>query len=102
MNFSSRLQILLVEKTDTKFKDADGNVVQRVAARAVLLADDGNVVTVGRLRVPKSLADKVKTGTFRASFALTVPDYGDDKGDIVATLTGLQEEARPAAQPKAA
>lgn len=90
MNFSSTIQILKVETTDSKTIDTStGKPFQRTAARAILLGDDGEVVTVGRLPVPRFLVDQVKTGTFRATFALQVPDWGDNKGDIVAVLTGL-------------
>lgn len=89
--FSSTIQILLVEAKDTKVIDPDtGKPRQRHEARCVLLGDDGkSVVTVGRLRIPKALIDKCKVGTFRATFALVVPDYGDNKGDIVAQVTDL-------------
>lgn len=92
-SMSSRIQVLTVETTDSKTIDpATGKPFPRVAARCILLGDGNEVVTVGRLRVPKSLVPQVKTGIFRASFALRVPDYGDNKGDIVAELTALQEE----------
>lgn len=94
--FSSRIQVLTVERTQTKFPAADGTPQMRVAARCILLGDGGEVVTVGRLRVPKALHDKVAPGVFRATFALTVPDYGDSKGDIVASVTELVEEKSPA------
>lgn len=98
-HFSSRVQILLVERTSGKGKD--GSEFQRVAARCILLADDDAVITVGRLRVPKALQESVKVGVFRAGFALRVPDYGDSKGDIVAELVSLTPELgkRGAVQP---
>jgi len=93
MQLSSRVQVLTVETTDSKTIDAaTGQPFKRVAARCILLGDADEVVTVGRLRVPKSLVPQVKQGTFRASFALRVPDYGDNKGDIVAELVSLVEE----------
>jgi hypothetical protein len=95
MQMSSTLQILTVETTDSKTVDTvTGKPFQRVAARCILLGDAGEVVTVGRLRVPKSLQAQVKPGTFRAAFALKVPDFGDNKGDIVAELTSLLEVAK--------
>lgn len=104
MNFSSTIQVLKIETTDTKTINPEtGKPFQRTAARAILLDDDGSVVTVGRLPVPRPLVDQVKTGTFRATFALQVPDWGDNKGDIVAVLTGLSpvqvRGAAPAAAP---
>lgn len=96
MQMSSRIQVLTVEVTDSKTVDpATGKPFQRVAARCILLGDGGEVVTVGRLRVPKSLQPQVKEGLFRAAFALRVPDYGDNKGDIVAELVSLQPEPKP-------
>ena len=38
------------------------------------------------------MREQVQVGTFRASFSLQVPDWGDDKGDIVAVLTALVPE----------
>ncbi|WP_288254883.1 hypothetical protein [uncultured Hydrogenophaga sp.] len=104
--FSSTLQILLVESKDTKVMDPEtGKPRQRHEARCILLADDGTTpVTVGRLRIPKALIDKCKVGTFRATFALVVPDFGDNKGDIVAQVTDLTPvgAGARAVQPKAA
>jgi hypothetical protein len=95
MQMSSTLQVLTVETTDSKTLDAaTGKPFQRVAARCILLDDSGAVITVGRLRVPKTLQGQVKPGTFRAAFALKVPDFGDNKGDIVAELTSLVEVAK--------
>lgn len=100
--FSSIIEVLLVERQETKFQDKEtGKPIERVSARCVLRADDGQPVTVGRLRVPKALADKVQVGVFRADFALVVPDYGDDKGDIVAQVTNLTP-IKAAKQPQAA
>jgi len=97
--FSSRIEVLTVESTDSKTMDpATGKPFKRVAARCILRADDGSVVTVGRLRVPKALVPQVAPGNFRAAFALRVPDFGDNKGDIVAELTALTPEGKPVPQ----
>jgi hypothetical protein len=94
MQMSSRIRVLLVETTDSKTPDPanPGQFFKRVAARCILMDDAGQPVTVGRLRVPKSLVPQVAVGDFRAAFALRVPDYGDNKGDIVAELTSLIAE----------
>lgn len=93
-SFSSIVQVLTVEVTDSKTVDpATNRPFQRHAARCILLNDDGSVNTVGRLRIPKALVPQVKTGHFRATFGLRVPDFGDNKGDIVAELTALQAVA---------
>lgn len=91
-SFSSIIQILVLETRDTGFKDkVTGEAVMRSDARCILFNDDGSVNTVGRLRVPKPLVPVAKVGTFRGGFAMQVPDWGDNKGDIVAVLTHLQE-----------
>lgn len=100
MKFSSTVQVLLVETTQSKKLNPDtGKPYEQCAARCILLGDNGkDVVTVGRLRVPPALREVVKPGVFRADFALQVPDYGENKGDIVALLTGLvPAPATPAA-----
>lgn len=90
--FTSLLQILTVEAVDTKFMDeTTKQPLKRHTARCILLNDDGSVNTVGSMRVPKPLVDKVKPGTFRAGFALAVLDYGDRKGEVQAMLVSLQE-----------
>lgn len=87
-NFSSTVQILTVENEERTSKKT-GNKYTHFVARAILLGDAGEVITVGALRVPPSMREMVTPGTFRASFSLQVPDYGDDKGDICSVLTGL-------------
>lgn len=90
LEFSSIIQILLVEVSLTKKINPDTQKPYEIPfARCILLNDDGAVITVGRLKIPRALEALVKVGIFRADFALRVPDYGDDKGDIVAQLTGL-------------
>lgn len=90
MQLSSKIQVLTVESTDSKTVDAaTGQPYKRIAARCILFNDDNTVNTVGRLRVPKALVPLVKPGMFTASFGLSVPDYGDNKGDVVALLTSL-------------
>jgi hypothetical protein len=88
--YSSIVQILSVESTPGKKPSADGVIPTYYAARCILFQDDGKTVnTVGRLRIPKPLVSVVKEGMFTASFALVVPDYGNDKGDVVSQLTSL-------------
>lgn len=90
MSHTSTIQILKLEtKQSKKLNPETGKPFESLEARVALLDDDGVLETVGRLRVPRALADSVKLGTFRASFALTVPDYGENKGDVVSVLTGL-------------
>jgi hypothetical protein len=88
--YSTVIQVLSVESTPGKKPGADGVIPTFYAARCILFQDDGKTVnTVGRLRIPKPLVSVVKEGMFTASFALVVPDYGNDKGDVVSQLTSL-------------
>lgn len=102
--FSSTIQILSVENEERTSKRT-GNKFQHFAARSILLSDEGEVITVGALRTRnEELQKQCKPGTYRATFALVVPDFGDNKGDIVAELTALTpivvKPAAPAPAPK--
>lgn len=102
MAYTSTIQILKVStELSRKLNPDTGKPYETLVARTALINDDGELETVGRLRVPRDLVDQVKVGTFRASFALRVPDYGQDKGDVVSVLTGLVP-VPPARQPAAA
>lgn len=90
MTYTSTIQILKVsEELSKKLNPDTGKPYVSHIARTALLNDDGELETVGRLRVPRDLVEVAKVGTYRASFALRVPDYGPDKGDVVSMLTGL-------------
>lgn len=103
--FSSMIQVFTVENEE-KTSARTGNKYTHFAARCALLDDSGQIVNVGALRVPPAMRDQVKVGAFRAGFALQVPDWGDQKGDIVAVLTDLTpiqtRGAAPAPAAKAA
>jgi len=89
--FSSTIQVLKVENEERTSKKT-GDKYTHFAARCILLDDDGGVVTVGLLssrRMAPELREQVKVGTYRATFAIQVPDYGMDKGEMVSMLTGL-------------
>lgn len=108
MAYTSTIQILKVGVELSKKLNPDtGKPYETHIARTALINDDGELETVGRLRVPRELVDVAKVGTYRASFALRVPDYGPDKGDVTSVLTGLvpvqqtRTAAAPAASPKA-
>lgn len=90
MAFTSTIQILKVsEELSKKLNPDTGKPYVSHIARTALINDDGELETVGRLRVPRDLVDVAKVGTYRAGFALRVPDYGPDKGDVVSMLTSL-------------
>lgn len=90
MAFTSTIQILKVsEELSKKLNPDTGKPYVSHIARTALINDDGELETVGRLRVPRELVDVAKVGTYRAGFALRVPDYGPDKGDVVSVLTSL-------------
>lgn len=91
MSFSSTIQVLKVENEERTSKRT-GNAYNHFAARVILLTDDGEVDTVGVInsrRITPELRDSMKLGTYRATFALKVPDFGEDKGDVICMLTGL-------------
>ena len=90
MAYTSTIQILKVEVQHSKKLDPNTQKpYESTIARTALLNDDGELETVGRLRVPRDLVELAKVGTYRATFALSVPDYGEFKGDVVSVLTGL-------------
>ena len=109
--FSSTIQVLKVENEERTSKKT-GDKYTHFAPRCILLDDDGGVVTVGLLssrRIAPELRDSIKVGIYRGTFAIQVPDYGQDKGEMVSMLTGLvpfpqrgagQAPAAPAAQVK--
>lgn len=89
--FSSTIQVLKVEREE-KTSKRTGNKWNHFAARCIVLGDDGEVLNVGSIRsdrVTPELRDSIQPGTFRAVFGMTVPDFGEDKGDLVMVLTGL-------------
>lgn len=87
--FSSTLQILKVDPVETRRSPKDGSEYQIHTAQTALLNDDGELEKVGRLRIPEDMRDKVKVGTFRASFSLEVAQWGQNKGDVIARLVDL-------------
>lgn len=89
MSFSSTVQVLKVNAIESGISKKTQQPWERHTAECMLLADDGSIECVGRMVIPKTMIDDVKIGTFRASFALVVPTFGDQKGDITARLTGL-------------
>jgi len=90
-SFISIVQVLTVENEERVSK-SKGTKYQHFVCRCILLDENGAVVTVGSMsgrRIPAELRDSIKPGTYTASFSLQVPDWGDDKGEIVSVLTGL-------------
>lgn len=88
MNFSSTLQVLKVDTPEER--TYDGKTFMVHTAQTALLLDDGTLDKVGRLRIPDSMVDKVKVGTFRAGFSLEVGQWGKSKGDVIAALVSLE------------
>lgn len=104
MSFSSTIQVLKVENEE-RISKRTGNAYNYFAARVILLTDDGEVDTVGVInsrRITPELRDAMKLGTYRATFALKVSDFGEDKGDVVCMLTGLVPVPVKGANPPAA
>lgn len=82
------IQILKVDLPEEKI-GKDGSKYTVRTAQTALFDDDGVLSKVGRLRIPESMVDVVKVGTFRAVLGLDVAAYGQQKGDIVPALLGL-------------
>lgn len=89
MSFSSTVQVLKINEQEGGISKKTGQPWTRNTAECMLLNDEGAIECVGRLSIPKELVGTLAVGTFRASFALVVPTYGDTKGDITARLVGL-------------
>lgn len=89
MSFSSTLQVLKINAVESGISKKTGSPWERHTAECMLLDDKNEIECVGRLVIPPTMRESLTVGTFRASFALVVPTYGDAKGDITARLTGL-------------
>lgn len=88
---ASKIQVLAVENED-RISKSKGTTYRHFVARCVVMADDGSVITVGALRSNQmlpALRDLVKPGSFRVGYSVMVPDWGDDKGDVVSVITEL-------------
>jgi len=97
MSFSSTIQILKVNEVEKGIAKKTGQPWERHTAECMLLADDGSIDCVGRLVIPTAMRETVAVGIFRAGFALVVPTFGDQQGQITARLTSLLPVA-PVAQ----
>ncbi|MFE8647177.1 hypothetical protein ACFX58_19015 [Sphingomonas sp. NCPPB 2930] len=88
--FGNILEIILVEeKTGKKPNPQTGQLPTWKEARAILRKENGEVASVGRMRVPRDLEGQVATGLYTCTFGLSVIDYGDTKGDILPVITSL-------------
>ena len=88
MSFSSMIQVLKVDPPKA-IKTRDGNEFTAYTAQTALLSDEGELLKVGELRLSDAIRESVKTGVFRASFSLEVAQWGKNKGEVIAVLTGL-------------
>ncbi len=95
MSFSSTIQILKVDAPEEKTSPKDGSKYTVRTAQTALLDDNGELQKVGRLRIPESMKEKVKVGTFRAAFSLEVAQWGPNKGDVISALTDLMPVPLP-------
>lgn len=84
----SILEILVVN-VKTGVSKKTGNPYSIPEAHCVLRNDDGTVGAVGVLKVPKTLEAVAKPGIFTAAFALEALTFGDNAGQIIASLKGL-------------
>lgn len=86
--FKSLIQVLKVDPVE-KVKTRDGSEFDRHTAQVALLNDDGTLDKVGQLRISDALKEKIAVGTFTASFGLEVAQWGKNKGEVIAVLSGL-------------
>ena len=98
--FSSLITVLKVNEPKPVTTKSGRDILIH-SAEAMLLDEKGDVTKVGQLPVPESLVSVVTPGTFSAVFALTVSEYGQDQGRIVARLTGLTPVPAGALRPLA-
>lgn len=90
MKIVSTVRVLTVESEERKRKDGTAYIARK--ATCILLNDDGTPANVGAIRsrlLPAEFWDKLTPGDYRAVFGLHVPDWGDDKGDLVPVVTEL-------------
>lgn len=103
--FFSQIQVLKVDEPVVKKSPKDGSEYTIYTAQTALLDENGVLEKVGRLRIPESMRDKVKVGVFRAGFSLEVAQWGQNKGDVIASLVDLMPvtttRIAPAAAPAA-
>lgn len=86
--FSSLITVLKVNEPKP-VKTKSGKDIFIHTAECMLLDDQGGILKVGQLGFPDTMKDTVRPGEYAASFGLTVSEYGQDQGRIVARLTGL-------------
>lgn len=89
MSFSSTIQILKVNEIEKGISKKTGAAWERHTAECMLLSDVGEIECVGKLTIPVALREGLKTGTYRAGFALHVPTFGDRKGEVSTQLVSL-------------
>jgi hypothetical protein len=89
MAFSSKIQVLKVNELQSGISKKTNLPWDRLTAECMLLDDNGALLEVGKLTIPKPLREKVTVGTFVASFTLVVARMGDRKGEIETSLTDL-------------
>ena len=87
--FSSTIQILKVNDVATGVSKKTGLPWERHTAETILLDDDGQLLEVGKLAIPKDMRGNLKPGVYRAGFTLGVVISDSDRGNIVTRLTSL-------------
>ncbi len=101
MSFSSTIQVLKINEVEKGISKKTGQPWERHTAECMLLSDDGSIDCVGRLVIPTVMRESIQVGTFRAGFALVVPTFGDQQGQITARLTSLLPMAPVTSKPAA-
>lgn len=93
MAFSSIVEILKVNEARTGTSQKTGKPWAMQEAECILRDQDGGVVQVGVLDVPKELIDNLRPGVYTASFTLAA-GYSDRKiGARLVALTPVPARA---------
>lgn len=93
MSFSSIVEILKVNEARTGTSQKTGKPWAMQEAECILRDQEGGVVQVGVLDVPKELIDNLRPGVYTASFTLTA-GYSDRKiGARLVALTPMPTRA---------
>jgi hypothetical protein len=82
------IEILVVNVKEGTAK-ATGNPFKICEAHCVLRDESGTPGAVGVWTVPKALEAVARPGLYTCSFGLDSPAYGDQKGKVVVSITGL-------------
>ncbi|MEF9964586.1 MAG: hypothetical protein RR779_09465 [Comamonas sp.] len=97
MAFSSIIEILKVNEPRTGVSQKTGKAWSMQEAECVLRDQEGQVVQVGVLDVPRELIDNLRPGVYTASFTLSAHYQSRKIGAQLVSLTPMPTRQQPAA-----